>query len=260
MKIDFDTSNTAEVAAVLALARSLDGDYPAFVLPDTLDSLPSHMEARQPIAPYITTPEHAADVAARTAAPDPERAEYERVNELLGNDNPLPWPDAEPAEQPTTDSKGREWDERIHSSSRATNADGTWRYKRGVDKALVAAIEDGEELPGEPQPVASVPPPPPVAPAPTESAEAVATTVADVPPPPPAMTEQAPVVPAAQPSVAPAPGLTFADLMKRIGAAKRDGTLTDAQVSEYCGALGIGGLAELASRPDLVPAFGELVA
>ena len=47
--------------------------------------------------------------------------------------------------------------------------------------------------------------------------------------------------------------------MKRIGAAKRDGSLTDAQVAEYCGALGIGGLAELASRPDLVPAFGELV-
>lgn len=31
------------------------------------------------------------------------------------------------------DSSGLPWDERIHSSSKAQNADGTWRYKRGGD-------------------------------------------------------------------------------------------------------------------------------
>lgn len=86
------------------------------------------------------------------------------------------------------DSDGKEWDERIHSSSRAKNGDGRWKLKRGVDKALVAqvlgdvAIEDEadgsvtipdlptppvyvtEEAPDVPTPPAAapVPPPPPV--------------------------------------------------------------------------------------------------
>lgn len=33
------------------------------------------------------------------------------------------------------------WDERIHASTKAKNADGTWRTKRGVDKAEVAKVE-----------------------------------------------------------------------------------------------------------------------
>lgn len=274
MKIDFDTSNTAEVAAVLALVRSLSGDaidMRTFANPDA------------PPMRYVTTPEHAADVAARKAPdchpdPTPEQAATDAAWQestdpfVIGTLDGTEHAEAvAEAQRLRLDSNGREWDERIHSSSRAVNADGSWRYKRGVDKALVLAVEAGQnanervqraiaaeavETPGEPQPVASVPPPPPVAPAPMESAEAAATTASDVPPPPPVA-----AAPVEQPGQQPVtPALTFADLMKRIGAAKRDGTLTDEQVASYCGALGIGGLADLASRADLVPAFGELVA
>lgn len=39
------------------------------------------------------------------------------------------------------DSADLPWDKRIHASTRAKVADGTWRYMRGVDKALVEQVE-----------------------------------------------------------------------------------------------------------------------
>lgn len=50
---------------------------------------------------------------------------------------------------PEVDSNGLPWDERIHSSSKAVNADGTWRYKRGGDLEERKAVE--EELRGAPK-------------------------------------------------------------------------------------------------------------
>ena len=45
------------------------------------------------------------------------------------------------ASAPSVDSTGLPWDDRIHAKSKATNGDGTWRGRRGVDKATVAAVE-----------------------------------------------------------------------------------------------------------------------
>lgn len=50
-------------------------------------------------------------------------------------------------EVPETDADGLPWDERIHSSGKALNTDGTWRKKRGVEASEVAAVE--AELKGE---------------------------------------------------------------------------------------------------------------
>ena len=66
---------------------------------------------------------------------------------------------------PLVDSAGVSWDERIHASSKATVTDGTWRMKRGVDKAVVDAIMP--ELLGQ-QPVAITPPMPVMPVMPTE--------------------------------------------------------------------------------------------
>jgi hypothetical protein len=41
----------------------------------------------------------------------------------------------------TFDAAGLPWDERIHSSSKAIVADGTWRQKRGVSELLVKKVE-----------------------------------------------------------------------------------------------------------------------
>lgn len=42
---------------------------------------------------------------------------------------------------PEFDSAGLPWDERIHAPSKATNKDGTWRARRGLEQALVSAVE-----------------------------------------------------------------------------------------------------------------------
>ena len=56
---------------------------------------------------------------------------------------PAPTAPAAPASPAATvDKTGLPWDARIHSSSKATNADGTWRKLRGLDDgAMVARVE-----------------------------------------------------------------------------------------------------------------------
>lgn len=45
------------------------------------------------------------------------------------------------ASAPNVDSNGLPWDERIHASTKNTNADGSWKKRRGVDAATVAQVE-----------------------------------------------------------------------------------------------------------------------
>lgn len=64
------------------------------------------------------------------------------------------------AAAPATDSNGMPWDARIHASTKGTNEDGTWRKKRKIDAAFVAAVE--AELRGAPSGAAPVPAPVPM--------------------------------------------------------------------------------------------------
>jgi hypothetical protein len=53
-------------------------------------------------------------------------------------------PDATPASEPTiptVDANNMPHDERIHAGSKALNADGTWRKKRGVSDELIRSVE-----------------------------------------------------------------------------------------------------------------------
>lgn len=50
-----------------------------------------------------------------------------------------------PSESPDTDKNGVAWDERYHASSKALNADGTWRRKRGLSDEEAAAAEAYEK-------------------------------------------------------------------------------------------------------------------
>lgn len=98
---------------------------------------------------------------------------------------PTPTPTPAPG---GVDAEGYPWDERIHASSRATVADGTWRKKRGVDEALVAEVRAEWDAKLR----SAVPAPP------TEAerlqADHVATMPAEVaPPPPPAAIDPASV-------------------------------------------------------------------
>jgi hypothetical protein len=71
---------------------------------------------------------------------------------------------AQAAHNYETDSRGLPWDERIHSSSKEKNKDGSWRYKRGVDKNLLPQVE-AELLAGR-SPNQSTAPMPVIAPPP----------------------------------------------------------------------------------------------
>lgn len=84
-----------------------------------------------------------------------------------------PAPVAPPAEPPSVDATGLPWDARIHSESKATVADGTWRKRRNVDPELVKQVE--AELRGES----------PVAATPAVAAPSATEASASVPPPPP---------------------------------------------------------------------------
>lgn len=56
---------------------------------------------------------------------------------------PIPAPAAAPqgAVNAEVDSKGLPWDSRIHAVSSGKNKDGSWRYRRGVEDALVTQVE-----------------------------------------------------------------------------------------------------------------------
>ena len=131
---------------------------------------------------------------------------------------------------PTFDKAGLPWDGRIHSSSKAFLADGTWRQRRNTDPAVVAAVtaELRAAMAAPAAPVvpvdwtASLVPPPP----------ADSTTTTDRPPAPPV---DAP--------------MTFPMFMKAITAAR----IPPATVLAACTAVGVPNIPALMSRPDLIP-------
>lgn len=124
-----------------------------------------------------------------------------------------------------TDSNGVTWDARIHSETRSTNKDGSWRQKRGVDPELVKQVLAEQQG-------AEVPPAPPAAP------------VVEVPPAPPAPVAEAPAAPAA---VAPADVVRFVTLNK---------IPTDQAIPVYQ-SFGLANAAALFTQPDLAPAVLE---
>lgn len=106
---------------------------------------------------------------------------------LLETPAPVPQPepqDDEPTNDtpPATDKNGLPWDERIHAGTKALNGDGTWKKRRGVDDATVAAVT--AELTGaSPAPTPAPQPEPTPAPQPE-------TTPAPQPDPTPAPTPE----------------------------------------------------------------------
>lgn len=134
-------------------------------------------------------------------------------------------PVASPAPAATVDKNGLPWDERIHSSSRAMNADGSWRAKRGVQGALVAQVEAElrAQTPVPAAPVTTAPTPP------VPAAPGVNHTV----PAPPAGEEK----------------LTFQTAVARIGPKLRDGTITPEKFLEAMAPFGFTQLHQLNNQP-----------
>lgn len=170
------------------------------------------------------------------------------------------------------DSAGLPWDERIHSETRKTNADGTWRYRRNLDAGVkaavtaelklqygqqvipsqsVAAIANALQLPAS---APSVPPPP------ADNIRYDGMTPTVMPPPPVSTAVSVPPAPSLgvpgpdnAPVVPSGPVTSFRDLMTKVNQALAAGRLTQPQLAEACKASGLDSVSALAAQPMLVP-------
>lgn len=222
--IVLDTNDTSDLAGLTALIDALSGrtvmkvNY-AVATPDRPPVAPDPAE----FAPHVTA----------------EALLQQEANRVAGEATGL---SVAGTGGPQFDSSGLPWDERIHGKSSdgslPTNANGTWRKRRGVDDATVARVE--AELRGRTPAVPDVPnvpettPQPPVVTAPVSSA---ATSAAEAPAPP---------VPAP-----PTGGMTFAQF---VAEANKFGK-NYAELNALSGQLGVPAFKDMKDRPDLFDMF-----
>lgn len=153
-EFDFCGENAARTASVMrAIADAVSPQ--AIVLP-AMDLTEEQRQALlKQTGPFFANtgpmkPQPLGTVATHVSAaavgdvPFPSEGGMAHIAELSRRDavsRIFPADDEAPAPAPGgVDAEGYPWDERIHASSRATVADGTWRKKRGVDDALVAEV------------------------------------------------------------------------------------------------------------------------
>jgi len=137
-----------------------------------------------------------------------------------------------PASPVPLDKRGLPWDHRIHSSSKDTIADGTWKKKRNVAEELLATVEaELCAVMAIPSVVATVPLPPPARSGPSS-----------LPPPPPGDT-----------------AMTFVKLMPKVTAAIAAGTITLDRVNAVLKHFGFPHLPALATKPDWVPTVHDAI-
>lgn len=200
--------------------------------------------------------------------------------------------DDEEQAPPTADSTGTPWDERIHSTSKALNADGTWRLRRkpkDMDEeewtATIQRVQDELRFPQEPVPVTPsgeelcidegcdhhgtphicVTPEPPVTP-PGDDFHTDAAVVTEqsvvgippipVPPPVPEVTEQTVVDIPPIPVTPPVPEVTewdFPRLMTFL--TERHGKIDVATVNTLLAQDGMSSVQELNAHPDKIGPF-----
>lgn len=173
--------------------------------------------------------------------------------EAFGASVPLPPPlPTDAASEPTAadagarDVKGLPWDERIHSSNRKTNADGTWAKRRNVDPQQVLAVE--AQLRAA---LVAVPPAAPIVvpPVPPAYITPEAATV-HVPLPPTAPT-------AAVPGAAPSP-TDFGGLMARVTPHMIPGGKVNPELLQAaCAAAGLTSLGDLPANKTKTPAVWD---
>lgn len=163
------------------------------------------------------------------------------------------------------DSKGLPWDERIHAGSKAKVKDGSWRMKKELNPAHVAAVEAElrGRMSGNPvAPTASTPPLVALAGAnsPTITASLPAAPAIDpaavfggagAAVAPPAVTAAPAIAP---PATAPASEpTTFEQLMPRITAAVTAGLMPATAVGAACASQGLASVVMLQQSPQFVP-------
>lgn len=277
MKGTYELTITADTSQAVSSIKQLE-EAAATVpsVPTPLPPAPSTAAADlQPTVPVVTPvsspepsvpPAPAAPTAPTAAAPTAPVAPTSPAGVVLDTD-------------------GLPWDARIHSSSKAKNADGRWRAKKGLnDGGLVARVQaelravmavpargeigspemnaalaaDAQKLiamgvdPLTGEVFASTPA---VMPPPVPEVPAVAAPF--VPPPPPLAPIAPPIAPPAILGVSTAAPTadptTMPELMPRVTGAMATGQIPPTAMLDACKAVGLPDLPSLAHRPDLIP-------
>lgn len=239
IRINTDESGPDEFTALIALFASLGGRLPGGAT-HSIVNIAVTDEARR-VAEHAEINQGRRGPPLGVAAVEQDRPTSER-----------------PADQPNdsaVDSKGTPWDARIHSESRATVADGTWRKRRGVSDELfnevmaeLTAATSNDDA-GEDE----APPPPPA-----DEGNAQASNE-DVPAPP-APTAEEPSEPAPAAS-APAAGdavSQFADFPAFVGAVSKHGK-TYAELNEMAGTLGVPMFKDMKDHADKWDIFFSMI-
>ena len=156
------------------------------------------------------------------------------------------------------DAKGNPWDERIHASSKAKVVDGTWKYKRNVDKALIEQVElmnaiavSAPVVPVLTDVVSVAPPPPP--PPGTSGVVPLPPGIPGVPAPPSASSLPPP------PPAAAAKAMSFVDFMKFVLPLIQAKRVTHEQVNAACKQAGISAMTLLNQHPTKIPVVVEAI-
>lgn len=234
MQISINTSEADkdELTALIALCASLGGRLPVTGLKVGAISVTTGAEGA--VVEYDQQDAENNLAGQMGESEDQQTAAHADVNmgrrgPPLGTEAPPPPP---PAATGEVDSKGIPWDARIHSESKATIADGSWRKRRGVDDATYATVL--AELQG-----AAPPPPPPAADGPN-----------DGPPPPPpsapaeAQSDVAAAAPAAGPNLS-----AFADFPAFVSAVSKHGK-SYAELNELSVTVGVPAFKDMKDHGD----------
>lgn len=169
---------------------------------------------------------------------------------------------------PELDINSIPWDDRIHSTTRAKNQDGTWRYRRNLDpqtrdmvmielRARAGAAPVPAGTPPLPTPPAAAPPPPP------PPVTLPAPGAVPVPTPSPARlpdSSEPNVVPPVSGATPPPPPsgevVDFNSFIRRVNyACQQLKTHTIAQVQDACKAEGCGNIPDVVNHKDKIPAI-----
>lgn len=225
-------SSAIEGVSTMALSAALD----AVDDPETAFSQPAPLD---PATAFATAPLDDASSSVATASPVGAPSPSASVGAPAGVD---------------LDPDGIPWDARIHAGTKAKNADGRWKAKKGLGAGIKDTVTAELKAimvatPGQPAPVPTPPattiPTPPATPLPPAAvAEAQAVALAD----PTGFTEGQ------------SPPAMFAAAMKKVTEAQKADKVTVVDLQTIITGLGVAQMRDLLHRPDLIPLFEEQLA
>ena len=188
-----------------------------------------------------------------TIAPEPDADDVDaELEQARAEKSVIPQPQLDTPQSndaPETDATGAVWDENIHASSRALNADGTWRRRRGgpvepTDAVTTDKLGDDVDLGGGPESEPQL--------------EPGANHLGDIPnflkrtdktdPDP---------EPAPEPAPEPNETIDFRGLMDVVGAAFGAKTITDTQFNELLAEHNLEKITDARSHPDVMASFAN---